>query len=58
MAKHFSETRDELQLSAILCQDDCQRLMLHPFITAAKASMVSEVRIQVFSIMCVVNTCI
>ena len=39
MAKRFSknrETRDELQLPAILCQDACQRLMLHPYITASR----------------------
>ena len=39
MAKHFSKstgTRDELQLHAILCQDACQRLMLHPYITASR----------------------
>ena len=39
MAKHFSkstETRDELQLPAILCQDACQHLMLHPYITASR----------------------
>ena len=39
MAKHFSKkygTRDELQLPAILCQDACQRLMLHPYITASR----------------------
>ena len=33
MAKRFSkstETRDELQLPAILCQDACQCLMLDP----------------------------
>ena len=38
MAKRFSstETRDELSIPAIrkLCQDACQRLMLHPYITA------------------------
>ena len=41
MAKRFSkstETRDELQLPAILCQDACQRLMLHPYITASRTS--------------------
>ena len=36
MAKRFSKTRDELQLHAILCQDACHRLMLHPYITAAR----------------------
>ena len=39
MAKHFSkstEMRDELQLPAILCQDACQRLMLHPYITVSR----------------------
>ena len=30
------ETRDELQLPAILCQDACQRLKLHPYITASR----------------------
>ena len=30
------ETRDELQLPAILCQDAYQRLMLHPYITASR----------------------
>ena len=48
------ETRDELQLPAMLCQVACQRLMLHPYIIAseqaAKTSIVSEVRIQAFSI--------
>ena len=36
-----------------LCQDACQRMMLHPYITASRTSsnMVSMVRIQVFSIM-------
>ena len=42
---------DERQLPAILCQDDCQRLMLIlttlPQEQAAKTSMVSEVRILV-----------
>ena len=33
-----TETRDELQLPAILCQDACQRLMLHPYITASRTS--------------------
>ena len=53
MAKRFSKkygTRDDLQLPAILYQDACQRLMLHPTSLpqkqAAKTSMVSEVRIQ------------
>ena len=27
---------DELQLPAILCQDACQRLMLHPYITDSR----------------------
>ena len=39
MAKRFSkstETRDKLQLLVILCQDACQRLMLHPYITASR----------------------
>ena len=31
-----TETRDDLQLPAILCQDACQRLMLHPYITASR----------------------
>ena len=31
-----TETRDELQLPEILCQDACQRLMLHPYITASR----------------------
>ena len=37
------------QLPAIrkLCQDACQRLMLHP-VQEAKSNMVSVVRIQVF----------
>ena len=30
------ETRDDLQLPAILCQDACQHLMLHPYITALR----------------------
>ena len=30
-----TETRDELQLPAILCQDTCLRLMLHPYIIFA-----------------------
>ena len=41
MARRFSksmETRDELQLPAILCQDACQRLMQHPYITASRTS--------------------
>ena len=64
MPKRFSkstETRDEIQLPAILCQDACQRLMLHPYITASRTStgMVSEVRIQVYTVeKCVANTCI
>ena len=39
MAKRFlksTETRDELQLPAVLCQDARQRLMLHPYITASR----------------------
>ena len=39
MAKRFlksTETRDELQLHTIPCQDACQRLMLHPYITASR----------------------
>ena len=41
MAKHFSKVRKQemnLQLPAIrkLCQDACQRLMLHPYITASR----------------------
>ena len=39
MAKRFSKkygNKDELQLPAILCQDACQRLMLHPYITASR----------------------
>ena len=40
-----TETRDDLQLPAILCQETCQRLMLHPYITpqeqAAKTSVVT-----------------
>ena len=56
MAKCFfksTETRDELKIPAILCQDACQRLIPTslPQEQAAKTSMVSEVRIQVFSIM-------
>ena len=31
-----TETRDELQLPAIQCQDACQHLMLHPYITASR----------------------
>ena len=31
-----TETRYELQLPAILCQDACQHLMLHPYITASR----------------------
>ena len=48
-----TETRDELQLPGILCQDDyCQHLMTSlPQEQAAKTSMISEVRILVFSIM-------
>ena len=37
MAEHFyksTETRDELQLPTILCQDACQRLI--PYITASR----------------------
>ena len=58
MAKCFSksmETRDELQLPAILCQDACQHLMLIPTSLpqeqTAETSMVSEIRIQVYRIM-------
>ena len=43
MAKRFSkstETGDELQLPAILCQGACQRLMLHPYITAQEPSSI------------------
>ena len=39
MAKRFSKkygSRDELQLPAILCQDACQHLMLHPYMTASR----------------------
>ena len=39
MAKRFlksTETKDELELPAIPCQDACQRLMLHPYITASR----------------------
>ena len=42
MAKRFSEsteTRDELPTTCNpkkLCQDACQRLMLHPYITASR----------------------
>ena len=50
------ETRNELQLPAILCQYACQCLMLHPTSLpqeqAAKISMVSEVKIQVFITEC------
>ena len=31
-----TDTRDELQLPAILCQDACHPLMLHPYITAKR----------------------
>ena len=55
-AKKVQKQVTKKNLPAILCQDACQRLMLHPYITvpqeqAAKTSMVLEVRIQVFSIM-------
>ena len=61
MATKSTETRDELQLPAILCQDACQRLMLHPQ-EAAKTDMLSEVSIQ-DQVMCIVeesvaNACI
>ena len=36
MALKCTEIRDELQLPTILCQDACQRLMLHPYITALR----------------------
>ena len=58
MAKRFSkstETRDELQVPAILCQDALSApdaTSLHHCLNnkQLKTSMVSEVRIQVFSI--------
>ena len=31
-----TETRDEIQLPAILYQDACQRLMLHAYVTASR----------------------
>ena len=54
MAKHFSKKYGNKgwasQLPALLCQDACQRLMLHPTSLpqeeAAITSMVSEVRIH------------
>ena len=51
-----AEKWKSFQLSAIrkLCQDACQRLMLHPTSLpqqAAKTNMASMVRVQVFSIM-------
>ena len=50
-----------LQSEIKLWQDACQRLMLHPKSLpqeqAAKTSMVSEVRIQVFSIMHYLGGC-
>ena len=58
MAKRFSKSTEQgmiFQLHAIrkLCQDACQLLMLHLYITAsrtAKTNMVSIVMIQVFTI--------
>ena len=41
MAKRFSKkygNKDDLQLPAILYQDACQHLMLHPYITASRTS--------------------
>ena len=50
------ETREELIPK--LCQDACQRLMLHPYIMpqeqAAKTNMVSMVRIK-FLVLCAVE---
>ena len=36
MSLKSTETRDELQLPAILCQDACLHLMLHPYIIASR----------------------
>ena len=55
------ETRDELQLPAILCQDAYQRLMLHPYITASRTS--SQNLVVSIQVLCTVeegvaNACI
>ena len=53
--------RDELQLPAILCQDACHRLMLHPYITASRTS--SQNLVVSIKVLCTVeegvaNACI
>ena len=45
-----TETRDELQLPAILCQDARQRLMLHHYITA------SSTIINIVTLICSIQT--
>ena len=36
MAKRFKETREELQVPALLCQDACP--IFHPYITASRTN--------------------
>ena len=61
MAIRLSKKYGNIHLPAILCQDACQGMMLHPYIMpqeqAAKTSMFSEVRIQVFSFMYSLEVC-
>ena len=67
MAKQISKstggTGMSFQLPAIrkLCQDACQHLMLHPYITAqeqaAKTNVLTVVRNQVFSVMYSLGGC-
>ena len=61
MAKRFSkstETRDELQLPAILCQDACQRLMLHPYIRTSSQNLVVSIQVLCTVEEGVANACI